>query len=92
MLERAVPSPPGMWPVGSKVLVPLVQDTDKARMDCGRNQPQELGQWRDNDVISTITLLVQVVVRILLKHGKCNYLAVKAPRPVSCTEPGTADS
>lgn len=44
MLGRAVPSLPGVWPVGSKVLVPLVRDTDKGRMDCGRNQPQELGQ------------------------------------------------
>lgn len=35
---------PGMWPVGSKALVPLVKDTDKGRMDCGGNQPQELGE------------------------------------------------
>lgn len=44
MLGRAVLSLPGMWPVGSKVLVPLVQDTDKGRTDCGGNQPQELGE------------------------------------------------
>lgn len=44
MLGRAVLSLPGMWPVGSKALVPLVKDTDKGRMDCGGNQPQELGE------------------------------------------------
>lgn len=57
--EEAVLSLPGMWRVGSKVLLPLVQDTETGgRMDCGGNQPQELEQRRD--VISKFALQVQV--------------------------------
>lgn len=60
--EEAVLPLPGMWPVWSKVLVPLVQDTETGELvaACGGNQPQELGQGRDDDVISTIILQVQV--------------------------------
>lgn len=90
--EEADLSLPGMRPVGSKGLAPLVQDTDTGE-DGLWWEPASGGRTvGDDDVISKITLSAGTVVGRFSKHGKMQLILRMLPGLVSCTEPETADS